>query len=77
MPRSLLSKRPRAKHGVHRFRNMQLDYNGQMVPGLYIVIDLERLGLKRPAILAYLERLERQAAKQALLNAPCATARVQ
>ena len=77
MPRSLLSTRPRAKHGIHRFRNMRFLYNEQWVPGLYIVIDLRRLGLKQASILAYLERLERRVTKHALLAALPSTDRVQ
>ena len=77
MPRHVLSTRPRAKHGVHRFRNMRFHYEGQIVPGLYIVIELRRLGLKTPAIQAYLERLERRAGHKALLEATCPTSRVQ
>ena len=60
MPRHVLSTRTRAKHGVHRFRNMRFHYDGQIVPGLYIIINLKRLGLNTPAILAYLEPLEAQ-----------------
>lgn len=58
MPRHILSTRPRATHGIHRYRHMRFLYHDQWVPGLYIIIDLRRLGLKTPAILRYLHRLE-------------------
>ena len=77
MPRSLLSTRPRARHGIHRFRNTLMPYEDQIVPGLYIIIELRRLGLKQKAILEYLERLERRMQREALLQAKCCTDMVQ
>ena len=68
MQRNLFS--PRATHGIHHYRHMRFLYHDQWVPGLYIIIDLRRLGLKTPAILAYLQRMERKAAKNKLLALP-------
>ena len=70
MPRHILSTHPRATHGIHHYRDIRFLYQDQWVPGLYIIIDLRRLGLKTPAILAYLQRMERHAQRKALLETP-------
>ena len=77
MARHILIQHPRATHGIHHYRHTRFLYNDQWVPGLYIIIDLRRLGLKTPAILAYLQRLHRRAQKKQLLEAMCTTHYVQ